>query len=79
MFVECHINNVVENKSEPGRVAPVFPGRHGPALMGKCDIVYLIGNSSETCVGQAIIFEPLSHSKIMLLTGEKIECRDYTP
>ena len=28
-------------KSEPGRVAPVIPGRHGPALMVKRDIYYL--------------------------------------
>jgi len=27
-------------KSEPGRVAPVIPGRHGPALMIKRDIYY---------------------------------------
>jgi hypothetical protein len=32
-------------KSEPGRVAPVIPGRHGPALMGKLDIYYLITNN----------------------------------
>jgi hypothetical protein len=29
-------------KSEPGRVAPVIPGRHGPALMGKRDIYCMI-------------------------------------
>jgi hypothetical protein len=29
-------------KSEPGRVAPVIPGRHGPALMGKRNIYYMI-------------------------------------
>ena len=28
-------------KSEPGRVAPVIPGRHGPALKRRCDIHYL--------------------------------------
>jgi len=28
-------------KSEPGRVAPVIPGRHGPALRRKPDIYYL--------------------------------------
>jgi hypothetical protein len=29
------------NKSEMGRVAPAFPGRHGPAPMKKQDIIYL--------------------------------------
>jgi hypothetical protein len=28
------MNNDME-KSEPGRVAPAFPGRHGPAQMKK--------------------------------------------
>jgi len=32
-------------KSEPGRVAPVIPGRHGPALMVKRDIYYLTLNN----------------------------------
>ena len=32
-------------KSEPGRVAPVIPGRHGPALIGKHDNYYLIVNN----------------------------------
>ena len=34
-------------KSEPGRVAPVIPGRHGTALMGKHDIYYLVVNIPE--------------------------------
>jgi hypothetical protein len=28
-------------KTEPGRVAPEFSGRYGPARIGKCDIHYL--------------------------------------
>ena len=34
-------------KSEPGRVAPVIPGRHGPALRRKHDIYYLRLNSRD--------------------------------
>jgi len=36
-------------KSEPGRVAPVIPGRHGPALRRKSDIYYLTLNSPVAC------------------------------
>jgi hypothetical protein len=39
---ECH-----GKKSEPGRVAPTFPGRHGPAPMKKRGITYLTINKRD--------------------------------
>jgi hypothetical protein len=36
---------MLREKSEPGRVAPVIPGRHGPVLRRKSDIHYLRLNS----------------------------------
>ena len=39
---------MLHKKSEPGRVAPVIPGRHGPALRRKRDIYYLTLNKLST-------------------------------
>jgi hypothetical protein len=39
MLIQFQEKNVME-KSESERVAPAFPGRHGPALTKKCDIPY---------------------------------------
>jgi len=51
-------------KSEPGRVAPVIPGRHGPALRRKRDIYYLTLNSGEpeasaACVEKGVVLSVL--------------------